>query len=95
MCIPGISQSKGSIGKDKLVAAVKDIVMSHINAPEAVLRCTSANALGKMAQARLITLCYIISQSAPQILGSQFAQATMQQVFEKVQVLLMKCHAVA
>ena len=66
----GIAQSKGSVGKDKLIAAVKEIVVSHLTSPEPVLRCAAANALG--------TLCLIV--------GAQFAQATLTQLFEKIQV---------
>jgi hypothetical protein len=51
LCV-GIAQSKGPIGKEKLIAAMKEIVMAHLNSPDSILRCAAACALGHICQVR-------------------------------------------
>ncbi len=44
----GVMESKGQLGKDKIVAATKDLILSSITSSDQTARCAAAEALGKM-----------------------------------------------
>ncbi len=44
----GVMESKGQLGKDKIVAATKDLILSSITSSDQTARCAAAEALGKL-----------------------------------------------
>ena len=45
-----VAQTKTIAGKDKLIAAIKDLCFAHLTSQEGVARVASANALGLLCQ---------------------------------------------